>query len=80
MVPWGKGTMPSRNCQVGDTVVVRATVIEHWGDVLQVRVEDRKMAITFWTPASEVARAEDAGSLPTPSWPPRVNGSATDLA
>jgi len=63
--------MPSRNCQVGDTVFVRVTVIEHWGDALQVRVEDRRVAITFWAPASEVARAEDVGLLPTPSWPPR---------
>jgi hypothetical protein len=56
--------MPSRTCQAGDTVFVRATVIEAASDYFQILIDDGKfMSITSWAPACEVARFEDIGQL-----------------
>jgi hypothetical protein len=56
--------MPYRKCQKGDTVFVRATVIEAAPDVFQVRFEDSRMAVTTWVPSCECARLADLAELP----------------
>lgn len=56
--------MPSRRCQAGDTVVVRATVLQAASDALQVVFDDGyALSITAWVPARECARIEDVGLL-----------------
>lgn len=56
--------MPSRSCQAGDTVFIRATVIEAGSDYFQVLVDDGKyLSITSWVPAGECSKHEDIGQL-----------------
>ncbi len=56
--------MPSRSCQEGDTVFVRATVLSAGSTYFQIRIDDdTTMSITTWAPASEIAKAEDIGKL-----------------
>lgn len=56
--------MPSRNCLPGDTIYIRATVLEAGSDYFQVLVDDGKyLAITSWVPAGECARHQDIGRL-----------------
>lgn len=56
--------MPSRSCQAGDTVFIRAVVLEAGSDMFRVVVEDhRNIAIAVWLPACEIARVEDLGAL-----------------
>ena len=56
--------MPSRGCQAGDTVFVRATVLEPCGDTGRVLIEDRRqVSIAIWLPACEIAHAEHIGDL-----------------
>jgi hypothetical protein len=59
----GKGLMPYRKCQAGDTVVVRAFVLEACSDAFQVRFEGDGMTFTTWVPASECALIADVGDL-----------------
>lgn len=59
--------MGVRKMQAGDTVFVRATALEVWSDVAQVRIEDHpSLAVTLWVPASEVARVEDLAEMRPP--------------
>ena len=59
--------MPSLKCLPGDTICVRATVIEACSDAFQVVVDDgTSMAITCWVPVSECARHEDVHLLKPP--------------
>ncbi len=59
--------MGVRKMQAGDTVFVRATALEVWSDVAQIRIEDHPaLAVTLWVPASEVARVEDLADLRPP--------------
>jgi hypothetical protein len=58
--------MPYRKCQAGDTVFVRALVLEACSDAFQVRIEDDRMALTTWVPSSECALAADIGELKPP--------------
>ena len=56
--------MPSRSCQEGDTVYVRATVLMAASDFFQVLIDDgSSIAITTLVPARECAKHEDIGSL-----------------
>ena len=57
--------MPSRKCQAGETVFVRALVLEACSDTFRVRIEDNSssMVVTTWVPAGEIARHEDIGEL-----------------
>ena len=56
--------MPSRKCQAGDTVFVRAKVLEAGSTYFQVVIEDNfTLAVTAYVPASECARHEDIGEL-----------------
>lgn len=59
--------MPCRKVVTGDTVFIRATVIEAGSDYFQVLVDDvLKFSITCWVPARECARHEDIGELKPP--------------
>jgi hypothetical protein len=59
--------MGVRKMQAGDTVFVRATALEVWSDVAQIRIEDHpSLAVTLWVPASEVTRAEDFADMRPP--------------
>ena len=52
--------MPHLNCQEGDIVFIRATVLRACSDAFQVRIEDfPTLTITTWAPSSEIAKAED---------------------
>lgn len=56
--------MPSRNCQAGDTILIRGTVIEAGSDYFQVLIDDGKyLSITTWVPARECAKPEDVKLL-----------------
>jgi hypothetical protein len=56
--------MPSRNCQAGDTIFVRATVLEAGSNYFQVLIEDNStLSVTAYVPASECAKHEDIGQL-----------------
>lgn len=56
--------MPYRTVQAGETVFVRATVLNPCSDTFQIRIEDYPYyAFTVWAPVSEIARAEDIGLL-----------------
>jgi hypothetical protein len=56
--------MPYRDCQKGDEVFIRATVLEACSDAFQVRIEDfTSLTITTWAPVSEIAKAEDIARL-----------------
>ena len=56
--------MPSRSCQEGDTVFIRATVLMAASDFFQVLIDDgQAVAITTVVPARECARHEDIGRL-----------------
>lgn len=56
--------MPSRICQEGDTVFVRATVLVAADDYFQVRIDDGvAMVLTTWVPARECAKHEDIEEL-----------------
>jgi hypothetical protein len=59
-----RGDLPSRGCQEGDTVYVRATVLAAGSDYFQVLIDDgHRLSITSWVPAGECARHEDIGRL-----------------
>lgn len=52
--------MPPHSHLPGDTIYIRATVVEAGTDYCQVLVDDGKcLSITQWVPASECARRED---------------------
>jgi hypothetical protein len=56
--------MPSWKCRAGDTVFVRATVLEACSDTFNVAIDDFVgFALRVWVPASECARHEDIGEL-----------------
>ncbi len=56
--------MPSRSCQAGDTVFIRATVLEAGSDYFQVLIDDGlKFSITAWVPAVECAPAAEVHLL-----------------
>jgi hypothetical protein len=56
--------MPSRSCQAGDTIFIRATVLEAGSNYFQVVIEDNHtLSITAYVPASECAKHEDIGQL-----------------
>lgn len=59
--------MGFRKVEAGEIVFVRATALEVWSDVVQLRIEDHpSIAVTLWAPASEVARREDIAELRPP--------------
>jgi hypothetical protein len=48
----------------GDTVFVRATVLQACSDAFQIRIEDfPTITITTWAPPSEIAKVEDIALL-----------------
>jgi len=56
--------LPHSVCAKGDTVFIRATVIEACSDAFKVRIEDYpNLIITTWVPAGEVSRAVDIGNM-----------------
>jgi len=56
--------MPSRSCQEGDTVFIRATVVSAGSDFFQVLIDDGELlSITAWVPARECAKPADIGRL-----------------
>ena len=56
--------MPSRYCQEGDTVYVRATVLVAGDGFFQVLIDDGvAISITTWVPSRECAKHEDIGRL-----------------
>ena len=56
--------MRAGSYQEGDVAFVRVTVLETWGDVLKVRVDDfPRYAVTFWAPASQLADPEQVAGL-----------------
>lgn len=60
--------MGFRKVEAGDIVFIRATALEVWSDVAQIRIEDPSLAVTLWVPASEVARLEDLSEMRPPRW------------
>jgi hypothetical protein len=60
----GAVAMPHRNYQSGETVYIRATVLQACSDAFQVRIEDYpNLTITTWAPVSEIAKPEDIARL-----------------
>jgi hypothetical protein len=56
--------MPSRSCQEGDTVFVRATVLLAGDGFFQVLIDDGvALSITTWVPSRECAKHEDISEL-----------------
>jgi hypothetical protein len=56
--------MPYRTYQSGETVYIRATVLQACSDAFQVRIEDYpNLTITTWAPVSEIAKPEDIARL-----------------
>ena len=56
--------MSHLNCQQGEVVFIRATVLQACSDAFQVRIEGYPgLAITTWAPVSEIAKAEDIALL-----------------
>jgi hypothetical protein len=55
--------MPYRKCKAGDTVFVRALVIEAASDYFQVQIEGDAYGVTVWVPAGECALQPDVGEL-----------------
>jgi hypothetical protein len=57
--------MPYRNVLAGDTVFIRATVLEANEDLCKVVIEDigNMLAITTFAPSSEVAKFADLDRL-----------------
>ena len=59
--------MPQWKYLPGDTVFVRATVVEAASDYFKVCIEDdATMSITTWVPIGELARREDLDQLKPP--------------
>jgi hypothetical protein len=55
---------PHLNCQEGDTVYVRATVVQAASDFFEIRIEDYpNWVVKAHVPVSEVAKAEDISGL-----------------
>lgn len=55
---------PSGKCLPGDTIYVRATVLQAGSDCFQVLIDDGfRLSITSWVPSGECARHEDIGQL-----------------
>ena len=55
--------MPYRKCKAGDTVFVRALVLEAASDYFQVQIETDAFGLTAWVPAAECALAPDVGQM-----------------
>jgi hypothetical protein len=71
--------MPSRRCQVGDIVFVRAVALEAASDFFKLRAEDPSWRITFYAPASEVAPLDGIRLMRPPLWVPvEVDGRLTN--
>ena len=63
----GAGIMHSWKYRPGDTVFVRAIVVECHPDYFQVCIQDDStMSITSWVPIGELARREDIDQLKPP--------------
>jgi hypothetical protein len=59
--------IPHLNCQEGDIVFVRATVIQAASDFFEIRIEDYpNWVVKAHVPVSEVAKAEDIAGLRMP--------------
>lgn len=50
-------------CRAGDTVFVRALVVEAASDYFQIQIEGNSYGVTIWVPASECALQPDVGDL-----------------
>lgn len=56
--------MPSRSCQEGDTVFIRATVLLAGEGFFQVLIDDgQAMSVTTWVPSRECAKHADIVEL-----------------
>lgn len=59
--------LPHLKCGLGDTIYIRATVLEACSDYFKVRIEDfPSIAITTFVPVSEIAKADDIAGMRMP--------------
>jgi hypothetical protein len=62
-----EGDLPSGKCLPGDTVYVRAQLLQAGSDGFQILIDDGvRLSITTWVPARECAKLEDIGELKPP--------------